>query len=136
MASQGANVAKCQSYRHGLREACPKMFTSRFKANERTTKRVFRLRISRQVDHNDNNVTTLASNALSLFLTHNVKRYSQAEKKHVCVEQPRLINSYNENMDGVDCSDQNIGQYRVSIRGKKWYFPLIRHCIDTAMQNV
>ncbi|KAF2888807.1 hypothetical protein ILUMI_17367 [Ignelater luminosus] len=33
-------------------------------------------------------------------------------------------------------SDQNISLYRISIRGKKCYFPLIAHCIDMAIQNV
>lgn len=28
-------------------------------------------------------------------------------------------------MGGVDRSDQNISLYRISLRGKKWYFPLI-----------
>lgn len=38
-------------------------------------------------------------------------------------------------MGGVDRSDQNISLYRISIRGKKWYFPLIAHCIDMSVQN-
>jgi hypothetical protein len=38
-------------------------------------------------------------------------------------------------MGGVDRADQNISVYRVSIRGKKWYFSLISHCIDMAEQN-
>lgn len=38
-------------------------------------------------------------------------------------------------MGGVDRSDQNLSLYRISIRGKKWYFPLITHCIDLAIQN-
>lgn len=38
-------------------------------------------------------------------------------------------------MGGVDRSDQNVSLYRVSIRGKKWYFPLIAHCIDIAVHN-
>nr|CAH7715961.1 unnamed protein product [Callosobruchus chinensis]CAH7742158.1 unnamed protein product [Callosobruchus chinensis] len=38
-------------------------------------------------------------------------------------------------MGGVDRSDQNIAQYRVQIRGKKWYFSLLSHCIDMAITN-
>lgn len=38
-------------------------------------------------------------------------------------------------MGGVDRSDQNISLYRIAIRGKKWYFSLITHCIDLAIQN-
>lgn len=84
---------------------------------------------------NDNNVTTIASNAASVFPLNRAKRFSQKEKKHLYIEQPRLIKLYNENMGGVDRSDQNIAQYRISIRGKKWYFPLISHTIDMAVQN-
>lgn len=84
---------------------------------------------------NDNSVVTLATNACTVFPVHKVKRFSQSEKKHVSIDQPRLIKAYNENMGGVDRSDQNIGQYRVSIRGKKWYFPLFSHCVDMVVQN-
>lgn len=38
-------------------------------------------------------------------------------------------------MGGVDRSDQNISLYRVALRGKKWYFSLISHCIDMAVHN-
>lgn len=38
-------------------------------------------------------------------------------------------------MGGVDRADQNISLYRVNIRGKKWYFPLIAHGLDMAIQN-
>ena len=38
-------------------------------------------------------------------------------------------------MGGVDRPDENISLYRVSIRGKKWYFPLISHCLDMAEHN-
>lgn len=84
---------------------------------------------------NDNNVITIASNSTSVLPTTKVKRFSQKEKRHIFIEQPKLIKGYNENMGGVDRSDQNIGQYRISIRGKKWYFPLVSHCIDMSIQN-
>nr|CAI5843335.1 unnamed protein product [Callosobruchus analis] len=84
---------------------------------------------------NDNSVVTLASNASAVFPLHNAKRFSKSEKKHIYISQPSIIKSCNENMGGVDRSDQNIGQYRTTIRGKKWYFPLIAHCVDMAVQN-
>lgn len=84
---------------------------------------------------NDNNVVTVCSNSTKVMPTNKVKRFSQKQKKHVLVDQPTLIKLYNENMGGVDRSDQNIGLYRISIRGKKWYFSLISHCLDMAVQN-
>ncbi|KAJ4437680.1 hypothetical protein ANN_17825 [Periplaneta americana] len=38
-------------------------------------------------------------------------------------------------MGGIDRGDQNVSLYRTSIRGKKWYFPIIAHLIDVAEQN-
>lgn len=64
-----------------------------------------------------------------------VKRFSQKEKKNIYVPQPHAIKKYNENMGGVDRADQNISLYRTQIRGKKWYFSLISHCLDMAEQN-
>lgn len=84
---------------------------------------------------NDNSIVSIASNASSIQPTHTVTRYSQKLKKNISVTQPHLIRVYNENMGGVDRSDQNISLYRISVRGKKWYFPLICHCIDLAEQN-
>lgn len=83
----------------------------------------------------DNSVVTVASNAAKVMPTNKIKRFSQKEKKHVKVNQPAIIKTYNENMGGVDRSDQNIGLYRTSIRGKKWYFSLISHCLDMALHN-
>lgn len=84
---------------------------------------------------NDNSVVSICSNALPVFPINKVKRYSRVEKKHIYIDQPYLIQKYNENMGGVDRSDQNIGLTRISVRGKKWYFPLFAHCVDMAMQN-
>nr|CAH7730400.1 unnamed protein product [Callosobruchus chinensis] len=83
----------------------------------------------------DNNVTAVATNALSVTPLNKVKRYSRSEHKHIYVDQPHVIKKYNENMGGVDRSDQNIGNHRIGIRGKKWYFPLFCHTIDMAIQN-
>ncbi len=38
-------------------------------------------------------------------------------------------------MGGVDRLDQNIAQYRPSIRGKKWYFPIVSYLITVCVNN-
>ena len=38
-------------------------------------------------------------------------------------------------MGGVDRADQNVSAYRISMRTKKWWWPLFAHCVDTMMQN-
>lgn len=84
---------------------------------------------------NDNKVVTVASNALKVTPTVKTRRFSQQLKRYIQIDQPAAIKAYNENMGGVDRSDQNIGLYRTSIRGKKWYFCLISHCLDMALHN-
>lgn len=84
---------------------------------------------------NDNSVVSLASNAVGVNPIRMVKRYSRQEKKTIQVPQPFMIKLHNENMGGVDRSDQNISLYRTGIRGKKWYFCMFAHSIDMAIQN-
>lgn len=84
---------------------------------------------------NDNSVVTVASNALKVTPTIKTRRFSQQHKRYIQIDQPAAIKVYNENMGGVDRCDQNIGLYRTTIRGKKWYFCLISHCLDMAVHN-
>lgn len=38
-------------------------------------------------------------------------------------------------MGGVDLFDNAMNNYRISVRGKKWYWPLITNALDAAMVN-
>ncbi|KAF2884084.1 hypothetical protein ILUMI_22090 [Ignelater luminosus] len=51
------------------------------------------------------------------------------EEKKIGVNQPNHVRIYND-MGGVDRADQNMSLYRISIKAKEWYFPLIAHCLD------
>jgi len=53
----------------------------------------------------------------------------------VSIDQPYVITMYNANMGGVDRMDQNVSTYRISIRSKKWWWPLFAYLLDVAMQN-
>lgn len=83
----------------------------------------------------DNSVVTVASNSLGLQPVKQVKRFSRKEKKQIYVPQPALIGTYNRAMGGTDRMDQDISQYRISIRGKKWYWALLTWLLDTAINN-
>ena len=65
----------------------------------------------------------------------NVKRYSQADKRVISVPRPNLIGQYNNYMGGTDLMDQNIGRYRISIRGKKWWWCIFTWLIDASINN-
>ena len=84
---------------------------------------------------NDNSVVNIASNTVPVEPTLPCLRWSSKKKEVVQVEMPLLINKYNRNMGGVDRMDQNVSLYRINIRGKKWYIPLIFYCIDLVVQN-
>ena len=84
---------------------------------------------------NDNSVVNLCSNAAGVHPISNASRYSSSEKKQVQIEQPYLVKLYNENMGGIDRMDQNISNYRIAMRGKKWYFCLVSYMFDISINN-
>lgn len=49
------------------------------------------------------------------------RRYDRKQRKMVAIEQPYLVNQYNKYMGGVDLFDNAMNNYRIRVRGKKWY---------------
>ena len=84
---------------------------------------------------NDNSVVNLCSNAAGVHPISNASRYSSSEKKRVQIEQPYLVKLYYDNMGGVDRMDQNISNYRIAMRSKKWYFCLVSNMFDISINN-
>ena len=64
------------------------------------------------------------------------KRWDREEKKKVSVDTPYVVHKYNTSMGGTDHQDQNVNKYRISIRTKKWWWPLFSWRTDVAIQNV
>lgn len=131
------NLKATGTIRENRTSKCPLPTNNEFKKTERGT---FLFKSSHPENilvckWNDNSAVTVASNVDSVEPLHKAKRFSQQQKKYILIDQPSVIKKYNENMGGVDRSDQNIGLYRTSIRGKKWYFPLICHSLDMAAHN-
>ena len=83
----------------------------------------------------DNSVVTLASKCHGVEPVGSAQRWSSAEKRRVDVPQPYVVSQYNKYMGGVDRMDQNIATYRISIRYRKWWWPLFAYLLDVAMQN-
>lgn len=54
------------------------------------------------VKWNDNNIVSMATNSDSVNPTKTVKRFSQAQKRKISVDQPALINNYNSHMGGIE----------------------------------
>ena len=83
----------------------------------------------------DNGVVSIASNQHGLQPMKRVERYCASEKKKINVQMPNLISKYNQNMGGVDRVDENIEHYRISVRGKKWYFPILSYLFNVCAHN-
>ena len=84
---------------------------------------------------NDNSVVTVASNSIGVKPLAQAKRWSVAKKSEIFIDQPRLVSHYNVNMGGTDRMDQNISQYRISVRCKKWWWTLFAFVPDAVVQN-
>lgn len=81
----------------------------------------------------DNNVVTVLSNSFGKYPTTAVKR--RVKGMATTVQMPNVLRRYNNGMSGVDLSDWKTQRYRISIKGKKWYFCLFSHMLDVAIVN-
>jgi hypothetical protein len=80
-------------------------------------------------------MVTVISNGFGYEPAINVKRYSSAQKKIVNVKCPNAIVQYNKNMGGTDRMDEDVNHYRIEIRSKKWYWPILTWLFDVSMNN-
>jgi hypothetical protein len=80
-------------------------------------------------------VVCLASSACGVHPVKQVKRFSRTDKRHINIQCPEVVRHYNANMGGVDMADANIARCRTSIRGKKWYYPIVLYLLDVAVSN-
>lgn len=83
----------------------------------------------------DNSVVTMISSSCGTEGVGKVKRFSQQQKMNIFVSQPKLITEYNCFMGGTDQMDQNLNCYRIGVRSKKWYWPLVTWMLDVVLQN-
>lgn len=84
---------------------------------------------------NDNSIVNVISNCLSVNPIQKVKRYDRKQQKEVTVDQPHMVHEYIQYMGGVDILDNGIANYRIKIRGKKWYWPIFTNCLDSMIVN-
>ncbi|KAH0815260.1 hypothetical protein GEV33_007531 [Tenebrio molitor] len=83
----------------------------------------------------DNSTVTAASSCFGVEPITNVRRYSQAEKQHIQVPRPNIIGKYSQSMGGNDQMDENTSQYRIAVKGKKWWWCLFTWIIDVCAHN-
>ena len=83
----------------------------------------------------DNSVVTIGTNYDAVTPEGSIKRWSSSEKSKIFVPRPHVYSSYNAGMGGVDLFDQATNCYRISIRGKKWWWMLFTHMLNVCMVN-
>ena len=68
---------------------------------------------------------------------HVKRRHKNNEGRYerLNVKQPAVVKDYNDNMAGVDRSDQLIGKYSTLRKTNKWWKTLFYHYIDIARVN-
>ena len=81
---------------------------------------------------NNNNVVTIGSNAVSVELVGNVKRWKRG-KGSVNISQPHTIKACNKCMGGVDLVDRALSDLRPNFNGRKWYWNLIINTLNVGI---
>lgn len=83
----------------------------------------------------DNNIVTVATNMDEKYTETSVKRWNRHRRAFDNVQQPQCISWYNEHMGGVDLHDLQVPRYHISIRSKKWWWPIFAWSINSVLVN-
>ncbi|KAK4292665.1 hypothetical protein Pmani_034582 [Petrolisthes manimaculis] len=83
----------------------------------------------------DNKVVAVGSNKERKTPVNKTKRWCNREKKHVEIDMPHSVKVYNQIMGGVDIFDQQVSAYRIGIRSKKWWWPIIAWSVNAQVTN-
>ncbi|XP_054625503.1 piggyBac transposable element-derived protein 3-like [Dunckerocampus dactyliophorus] len=83
----------------------------------------------------DNNIVTIATNTGEQYTETMVKRWNKERHAFDQVHQPQCIKQYNEHMGGVDLHDQQVSRYSITIRSKKWWWPIFSWSLSSALVN-
>lgn len=86
------------------------------------------------VQWKDNKVVTAATNFES-FEIKNTSRYCRESKSKISVPQPKVFETYNKGMGGVDKLDGLVAVYRTRMRQRKWWWPIFSYLFDVSVVN-
>ena len=82
---------------------------------------------------NDNTVVSLVSTVDPVMPIVKATRWIAKDTQKKQVDQPFMVSHYNHFMGGVDRTDQNIGNYRMGVRSKKWWWPVFAFAVDESL---
>ncbi|KAM3849818.1 piggyBac transposable element-derived protein 3-like [Diretmus argenteus] len=83
----------------------------------------------------DNNIVTVASNMDEKYSEATINRWNRQRHAIEKVKQPTCISRYNKHIGGVDLHDQQVSRYSISIRSKKWWWPIFAWTLNSALVN-
>lgn len=131
------NIAATGTMRKNRISKCPLMEDAALKKNGKGSFD-FRFEEAEEiliVKWNDNSSVLIGTNFDSVEPLANVSRWITGERKKGTVTRPHVVTNYSKYMGGVDLHDWIIGKYPISIRAKRWYWPLIIRLFDMAITN-
>lgn len=117
--------------------SCPLAHKKTFKPMERGYSESIEMKGTgiRLVKWKDNSVVCMLSTCFGESPKSMAQRYSKERGAKINVPRPLAITEYNKYMCGVDRLDQNLAQYRIAYRGKKWWSSIFTWLIDACIQN-
>lgn len=83
----------------------------------------------------DNKVVCFASNYVGAEPAGECSRRIKGESTKSAIPRPKVAEQYNKQMGGVDLLDKMIGNYRIQLTSKKWYWRIINNFIEVALFN-
>jgi hypothetical protein len=83
----------------------------------------------------DNGPVHLVSTFVGVEPMAAVERWSKQHKKRVPIPCPQLVKMYSKGMGGVDLADMFIALYCITVKTRRWYIKVFRHCIDICKVN-
>ena len=84
---------------------------------------------------NDNIVVSLMSTVDPAMPIVKATRWIAKDAQKKQVDQPFMVSQYNHFMGGVDPLDQNISNYRMGVRSKKWWWPVFAFAVDARISK-
>lgn len=87
------------------------------------------------VNSKDNKSVLMASTCLGAQPVENVQRWDKSSKSYITIPCPNIVKTYNENMGGVDVSNQMLEAYRSWHKTRKWPVKVFMHLFDMSLVN-
>ena len=81
----------------------------------------------------DSKAVTFLTSFESAYPVETVQRWDKSSKSKTDIPCPKVVQTYNKFMGGVDLLDSLIGLYRIKLRSKKFYHRIFFHFLDVSV---